>query len=155
MYYICEMEEKKQGGKRRGAGRKPVQSKKKQISLYVEGGKILRFGNEEKLKEKVYGFIDSFGENEGLNSEINYTPNSQAAYNGVKASIITYDEIALWQEPKTKIDQYAAYQTEISEANSVLEIENIVKEIKKDTIPDWQKNKLEKIAIEKSKTFDF
>jgi len=44
---------------------------------------------------------------------------------------------------------------EISEANSVLEIENIVREIKKDTIPDWQKNKLEKIAIEKSKTFDF
>ena len=76
-------------------------------------------------------------------------------YDVPKRDRITHDEYNPWQEAKPKIDQYAAYQTEISEANSVLEIENIVREIKKDTIPDWQKNKLEKIAIEKSKTFDF
>jgi hypothetical protein len=76
-------------------------------------------------------------------------------YDSPKIDKGIYNETSIWQEPKPKIDQYAAYQTEISEANSVLEIENIVREIKKDAIPDWQKNKLEKIAVEKSKTFDF
>ncbi len=59
------MENKKQvGGKRRGAGRKPVLSKKKQISLYVEGSKILKFGNEEKYKEFLYKQTDEYGNNE-------------------------------------------------------------------------------------------
>jgi hypothetical protein len=149
------MEEKKQGGKRRGAGRKPVQNKKVQISLYVEGGKIFKFGNEEKMKTYLYSVIDEFGQMGKLPEKIDYSKAPILLYDAPKINRITNDETALWQEPKPKIDQYAAYQTEISTANSVLEIENIVREIKKDTIPDWQKNKLEKIAIEKSKTFDF
>lgn len=56
------MEQKKQlGGKRKGAGRKPVLSKKKQISLYVEGAKIIKFGGEEKMKEHLYLVIDKYG----------------------------------------------------------------------------------------------
>lgn len=146
------MEEKKQGGKRRGAGRKPVQSKKKQISLYVEGNKILKFGSEEKLKDDIYNFINKYGDKSFI--EIDRELNKPILYNSQVDKPI-HDEPSIWQEAKPNIDQYAAYQTEISHANSVLEIENIVREIKKDTIPDWQKNKLEKIAIEKSKTFDF
>lgn len=148
------MEEKKQGGKRRGAGRKPVQSKKKQISLYVEGGKIFKFGNEEKMKTYLYSLIDEFGQMGKISEKIDYSK-TPIFYDAPKVDKPIHDEPPIWQEAKPKIDQYAAYQTEISEANSVLEIENIVREIKKDTIPDWQKNKLEKIAIEKSKTFDF
>lgn len=56
------MEEKKQGGKRRGAGRKPVLNKKKQISLYVEGHKVVRFGSEDKMKAHLYTIIDEFGQ---------------------------------------------------------------------------------------------
>lgn len=59
--YICLMEIKK-GGKRAGAGRKPLGLKKKSIFLYVEGNLILNFGSEEKMKVKLYEFIKSYGE---------------------------------------------------------------------------------------------
>ncbi len=56
------MEEKKQvGGKRRGAGRKPVLSKKKQYSFYIENSQTLKFGSEEKFKKAVIDFIYGFG----------------------------------------------------------------------------------------------
>lgn len=54
-----------------------------------------------------------------------------------------------------KVDQYTAYQKEIETAKSASEIEAIVRELKKDTLPDWQKKKLEQFGIEISKTFDF
>ena len=50
-------EKKKQGGKRRGAGRKPVMSKKKQYSFYIEGSMVLQFGSEDKFKKAVTDFI--------------------------------------------------------------------------------------------------
>lgn len=87
------------GGKRKGAGRKPVLSKKKQISLYVEGSKILKFGNEEKYKDFLYRKTDEFG-NEELNTEINYLPTSPTAYDAAKVSRVTHDEPAMWQEAK-------------------------------------------------------
>lgn len=143
------MENKKQlGGKRRGAGRKPVLSKKKQISLYVEGSKILKFGSEEKMKDNLYAHIDNFGER-----DIVYSVPIPASFDGKKIDKITHDEPAMWAEPK--VDQYTAYQKEISECNSIVEVEDLVKLIKLDTIPDWQKKKLEQLAVEKSKTFDF
>jgi hypothetical protein len=141
------MEEKKRGGKRLGAGRKSAQSKKKQISIYVEGSKILKFGSEEKMKEAIYEFINKFGDK-------NIVDSNQLTGN-YEAPKINHNSPAMWLEQKPKIDQYAAYQTEISEANSVGEIKNILQEIKKETIPDWQKRKLEQFAIDKSKTFDF
>ena len=56
------MENKKQiGGKRRGAGRKAVLSKKKQYSFYVEGAQVVKFGSEEKMKVHLYDIIDKFG----------------------------------------------------------------------------------------------
>ena len=49
------------GGKRNNAGRKRASNPKKAIVLYVDRSNILKFGSEEKVKEKVYGFINSFG----------------------------------------------------------------------------------------------
>lgn len=73
------MEQKKQlGGKRRGAGRKPVLSKKKQFSFYVEGSQVIRFGSEEKFKKAVTDFIYGFGKEvnyENPVSELNSLPN--------------------------------------------------------------------------------
>lgn len=149
------MEEKKQlGGKRRGAGRKPVQNKKVQISLYVEGGKIFKFGNEEKMKTYLYSLIDEFGQMGKFPEKVDYakTPNP-VFYDAPKVDNPIHDEPPMFSQPK--VSQYDAYYIEIMECNSVGEIEAVVREIKKNTIPDWQKNKLEKIAIEKSKTFDF
>lgn len=74
-------------------------------------------------------------------------------YDAPKIENPVHDEPKQWAEPK--IGQYEAYQQEISEANSIPEVEAISREIKKDTIPDWQKKKLEQLAVEKSKTFDF
>jgi len=54
------MEQNKQGGKREGAGRKPTDNPKKAVTIYVAKKKIYPFGNEEKLKGKIYEFIDGF-----------------------------------------------------------------------------------------------
>ena len=98
------MENKKQiGGKRKGAGRKPVLSKKEQISLYVEGVKIIKFGSEEKLKETIYKFIDEFGKDVELNSTVKFIETTPAAYDGKKNDSIKYDEPALYAEPKSSI----------------------------------------------------
>lgn len=54
-------EKKKQGGKRRGAGRKPLMSKKKQYSFYIEGSVVLQFGSDDKFKKAVTDFIYGYG----------------------------------------------------------------------------------------------
>lgn len=41
---------KKQGGKRKGAGRKPIKDKKVQISLYIRGSELKLLGGKEKVK---------------------------------------------------------------------------------------------------------
>lgn len=151
MVYICDMEEKKQGGKRRGAGRKPVQNKKKQISLYVEGGKILKFGNEEKMKTHLYNLIDEFGQMGKFPEKADYV--KPIIFDAPRIDKLIHDEPPMFPQPN--ISQYDAYYNEIMGANSVVEIEIVVRAIKNDNIPDWQKNKLEKMAIERSKTFDF
>lgn len=98
------MEIKKQvGGKRKGAGRKPVLSKKKQVSLYVEGSKILKFGNGENMKAHLYTVIDNFGEEPEL-AEIKYLPTSPASYDGKKMEKVTHDEPAMWQESKSQTE---------------------------------------------------
>lgn len=55
------MDKKKRGGKREGAGRKPSGIVKKTVFLYVDKEDIFKFGNEEKMKFEVYGFIKGFG----------------------------------------------------------------------------------------------
>lgn len=53
--------QKKIGGKRKGAGRKPVLSKKNQYSFYIEGSQVMKFGGEDKFKKIVTDFIYSYG----------------------------------------------------------------------------------------------
>lgn len=55
------MEENKRGGKRIGSGRKPITNPKVQVTLYVEKNKIWVFGNVDKMKTEIYGFISNFG----------------------------------------------------------------------------------------------
>lgn len=149
------MENKKQlGGKRKGAGRKPVLSKKKQVSLYVEGVKIIKFGNEEKLKEEVYRFIDGYGKDEPLESGIKYAVPTPDAYNGKNMGKVIHDEFPMFPQPKA--NQFTAYAKEISDAVSVSQIEAISQSIRFDTeLADWQKKRLNEAAVAKSKTFEF
>jgi len=54
------MEEKteKRGGARVNAGRKPIKDKKKPVNLFIQESKIRKFGGVEKLKIKLYNFIN-------------------------------------------------------------------------------------------------
>jgi RNase adaptor protein for sRNA GlmZ degradation len=58
------MELNKRGGKRVGAGRKPVTNRKKVVTLYVPILEIVKFGNEEKFKIAVYEFSRNYGMSE-------------------------------------------------------------------------------------------
>ena len=159
--YLCGMENKKQlGGKRRGAGRKPVLSKKKQISLYVEGVKIIKFGNEEKMKDSLYDFINKFGE-----TAIVYTIPTADAYDGKKMDKITHDEPAQWVEPKSTVTGLPPkpelagignaddFQDEILATTMKSELEAVMKRVKTALLPFSAKQRLEAIAKEHSKDF--
>lgn len=55
------MSTKLKGGKRQGAGRKPIPEpeRKKAIILYVQNKKIVQHGGEDKLKRKLTNVIDN------------------------------------------------------------------------------------------------
>lgn len=126
------MENKKQvGGKRRGAGRKPVLSKKVQISLYVEGSKILKFGNEEKYKEFLYKQTDEFGE-EKLESEIKFSPITEKSFDGTNTNAAKLDEVAISTgtglPPKlTLVNEFMA---DLDKAKVYQDVENVMKRAK-------------------------
>lgn len=131
------MENKKQlGGKRKGAGRKPVLSKKKQVSLYVEGSKIIKFGNEEKMKDHLYGVIDGFGKEDELKKEITfeYAKPNATSFDGAAASRVLIDEQSQWQEVKSqitglppKLSDFDNFSAELKVAKSRREVEEIMK----------------------------
>jgi hypothetical protein len=45
------------GGKRKNSGRKPVEDKKIQVTIYVTDSKIQSHGGLEKLKEKLIHYV--------------------------------------------------------------------------------------------------
>ena len=55
---------KKAGGKRKGAGRKPLplSEKKSTIKLYLKNGVIDNLGGVENLTEKILTYIDELNE---------------------------------------------------------------------------------------------
>lgn len=59
------MEEKKKGGKRLGAGRKPLPTMQKRTALTVfpKNEDLVFFGDKKKMAEKVIEFISSYGRN--------------------------------------------------------------------------------------------
>lgn len=103
------MEEKKKGGKRLGAGRKPVLHKKKQVSLYIEPVKFLPFGSEDKMKQHLYSFIDSFSKEE---PKIEYSKATPESYNGKKVEL-TNDEQLIFSKPKIALKRTPAHWVEL------------------------------------------
>ncbi len=52
------MEKKKtHGGARKKAGRKPIEDKKQQINLFLEGSLIELHGGKEAVRQKCYAFL--------------------------------------------------------------------------------------------------
>ena len=151
------MENKKQlGGKRKGAGRKPVLNKKKQISLYVEGNKVIKFGSEEKMKEHLYTIIDNFGD-----KEIFFSTPIPESYDGKKMDKITHDEPAMWQESKPlispntglppKVSLFDDFMEQLKNANTVHQVESVMKKAKGEIFTPRDKMALEAYAKEISK----
>ncbi|MES2382331.1 MAG: hypothetical protein V4538_14895 [Bacteroidota bacterium] len=123
------MEQNKQkGGKRLGAGRKPVLSKKKQISLYVEGSKILKFGNDEKMKKYLYKVIETFG-----NSPIDYKPPTEANFHGKMVSMEVVDKMDVEQQKSSitglppKLSDFDKFSEELRSAKSRHDVDAIMK----------------------------
>lgn len=126
------MENKKQvGGKRRGAGRKPVLSKKKQYSFYIENSQTLKFGSEEKFKKAVIDFIYGFGE-EKLESEIKFSPVTEKSFDGTNTNAAKLDEVAISTgtglPPKlTLVNEFMA---DLDKAKVYQDVENVMKRAK-------------------------
>ena len=53
------MTKTKKTGFRANSGRKKLDDKKKQVSLYIRESKINKLGGEDQLKEKIINYIDS------------------------------------------------------------------------------------------------
>ena len=103
------MENKKQiGGKRRGAGRKPVLSKKKQISLYVEGAKVVKFGNDENPVSE-------------LKNMQNYSVHSIQPQAEVKSSITGLPP---------KVSLFSEFMAELDNCKTFDEVEKVMKKAK-------------------------
>lgn len=140
------MEQSKHGGKRKGAGRKPVLSKKKQINLYVEGSKIIKFGSEEKLKEKVYGFIDGYGQEQIKNEVI-------APKEAIVAPI-SKNTVIIQPKPQSElISSVNDFEKRLRAIKSGSEGETIMREVKVALMPFTQKQYLERVAKEVSTNF--
>lgn len=154
------MEPKKQGGKRRGAGRKPVLSKKKQFSFYVEGVKVIKFGSEDKFKKAVNDFIDGFGVEpnyENPISELNKLPNYSVHDIRPKEAIVApVSEKAVIMPPKPQsefISSVNDFEKRLRAIKSGSEGEAIMREVKVALMPYAQKQYLERVAKEVSANF--
>ena len=83
--------ETKRGGKRIGAGRKPIAEKKVAITIYVKGSTILNIGSIETTKEYIYGNLENYSENASVDLNRSISP------------LISYsksERVDQWQEPK-------------------------------------------------------
>lgn len=146
------MEQSKKGGKRNGAGRKPVDNPKEQVTLYVPKKSIWLFGNKDKLKTALYDFIDTKHEDEPKAEIRDLTQPTR--------------EIKAYEQPKTNfsvntvpptqplvLTPMEAYKQEIKATTWSGDLEKVMKRIKADILPNWQKKQLEEFAREHAKEF--
>lgn len=147
------------GGKRIGAGRKPIgHDKKRQITLYVPEKSIWPFGTEEKLKESVYAFIEAkrspVMSQEGVSAQISIQDLTKPT--GILKPFEqpkTNYQIDTTPLPVTPITtRFEAYKAEILKSSIVPEVEAILKKAKADILTNKERQILEGIAKEHSKS---
>jgi hypothetical protein len=139
------MDEIKKGGKRNGAGRKPLDVKKKAVTIYVPENKILLIGGEGKLKDWLNDSVD------------------------IKIQDLTKPtgEIRPFEQPSTNfgintqpppnnqiLSSYEGYRQLISKSIHAKELQPIIQSIKSDpNLTPIQKSTLESLAKHHSKDF--
>jgi len=147
------MEENKRGGKRMGAGRKPLADKKKTVSLYVEEKKIWHFGSEQKLKDRLYDFIDGNTIEQPPENIIN---DLTKPTNNIKPHEQPKTNFSIDTTPKPSeplMTRFEAYRGRILKTTMMREIVPLMREIKNDILSYKEKQSLETIAKEHSKDF--
>lgn len=94
------MEQKIHGGNRKGAGakKKSVLDKRQPVTVYPLGKDILKFGDIEKMKEKLMDFIENYEDE----SKINYHPVTKDSFEGKKNYLVRADEPAKFLQPEKK-----------------------------------------------------
>jgi hypothetical protein len=137
------MEEKKKGGKRKGAGRKPTSDPKLTIPFYVARSKILIFGSSEKLKEKVNAFIDNY---EGEN-KIDYVTPPPDAYNGKRMDNYIVDEPILPQMASND------FEARLKACKNSKELKSLVSVINSAGLSFFPKQRLLEIANKMAENF--
>jgi hypothetical protein len=115
-YIFDPMKETKKGGKRAGAGRKPVDNPKVQVTIYVEQAHVNNFGGIARLKEALCVFVaakrsdvndlvfpkpkpkklydDISGQ---LDQSIEFKPTTIESYNGAK-TVLQDENIPEWKK---------------------------------------------------------
>lgn len=137
------MEERKQGGKRLGAGRKPILNKKKTVTLYVEQNKILPFGGEEKMKGELYGFITNYGAATSMLQDLTKPTNDLKPHEQPKTNY----EVKMPPKPETvPIGNSAALQAKILATTIMGDLEAVMREVKNSLLPGGVKRQLEELA---------
>lgn len=144
------MEQNKRGGRRNGAGRKPIENKKSVITLYVAKPDIWKFGNEDKLKTGVYRFISDFGSGKAVVQDLNEPTNQIKPITEPQKQTNVVFSVPPKEQPT--IGLFDAYKKDLATKSTVKQIELLVKVIKLDsnlTIPE--KIQLEAYGKELSK----
>jgi hypothetical protein len=141
------MNENKKGGKRLGAGRKPIGEKKRAIFLYVENSATYKFGSEEKMKKSLYDFIKEFNSPQikDLNKPTNEIKPQEPPTANYAVNISTQPTIQI-------LNQEQAYIQELKDAKTVSEIKRIIISAKNDPFLAFAaKLRIEKYGQELSK----
>ncbi len=139
------MEEKKKGGKRNNAGRKKTTNPKLTIPLYVERSKVLVFGSPEKLKERLYSFIDG---------NLIIHPVTAGAFDGKKMDAHVADEPGQWDKtPLTPEQRFAYFENGLRKCDNAEKIKSILREIETSDLSFFQKKNLKQLANEIGKDF--
>lgn len=159
------MEEKKHGGVRPNSGRKKLSfgSRKQTVIMYFETDIVLGFGSQEKLKASLYEYAKKVVKKDNsLDSEINFTPPTESAYDGKKMDKVTHDEPLQYFELKSNISPttglpyksislYDSFVDKINSARSSDELNAIMLKVKSEAMLPKEKLQLDHIAMEYSK----
>lgn len=123
--------ETKRGGKRLGAGRKPVADKKKLIALYVRGEIILRFGSDDKIKDWIYDALEKYKPNtEENHPSQNTNPNhNEVGHEEPKKENYFDTNPKPINIPPSKLQSYIA---EINDCNDYDSIKKVMIAVKSD-----------------------
>jgi hypothetical protein len=135
------------GGKRLGAGRKPVSNPKKQVSLYIEPNKFYKFGGEEKMKVRLYEFIESYS------NEIVETVEQPKIFDAPRLPKNYFeDEPKQFGEAKP-LSEFEGFKERIYGCKTVDEVEKVMRQVKSALMLPREKLMIESIAKDFSKEF--